>query len=60
MPHVLIVEDQPAVAKALSVLLEIHDISSCTASSPEAALDTPEILGNVIELTERIGSSPVS
>src|SRR5262245_29535743 len=40
MPHVLIVEDQPAVAKALRVLLEIHDISSRTAASPEAALET--------------------
>jgi len=26
----------------------------------EAAIDTPEILSNVIGLTERIGSSPVS
>jgi hypothetical protein len=31
-----------------------------TVFTSEAALDTPEILSNVIELTERIGSSPVS
>jgi DNA-binding NtrC family response regulator len=39
MSHVLIVEDQPAVAKALCVLLEIHDISCRTATSPEGALE---------------------
>jgi DNA-binding NtrC family response regulator len=38
-PVVLIVEDQPAVAKALGVLLDLHDIPSRTASSPEAALE---------------------
>jgi DNA-binding NtrC family response regulator len=37
--HVLIVEDQPAVAKALRVLLEIHDIQASAAASPEAALE---------------------
>ena len=31
-----------------------------TVFTSEAAEDTPEILRNVIELTERIGSSPVS
>src|SRR5574341_1463612 len=36
--HVLILEDQPAVAKALAVLLEIHAIPCRTAASPEAAL----------------------
>jgi DNA-binding NtrC family response regulator len=35
---VLIVEDQPAIAKALTVLFEIHDIPCVTAASPEAAL----------------------
>ena len=33
------VEDQPAVAKALRVLLEIHDIPCATASHPAEALD---------------------
>src|SRR6188768_1797107 len=35
---VLIVEDQPAIAKALTVLFEIHDIPCRTAVSPDAAL----------------------
>jgi DNA-binding NtrC family response regulator len=35
---VLIVEDQPAIAKALTVLFEIHDIPCLTAVSPDAAL----------------------
>jgi DNA-binding NtrC family response regulator len=38
MSKVLIVEDQPAVAKALTVLLEIHDIPCLTAESPSQAL----------------------
>ena len=37
---VLIVEDQPAIAKALTVLFEIHDIPCLTAVSPDAALAT--------------------
>jgi DNA-binding NtrC family response regulator len=36
---VLIVEDQPAIAKALTVLFEIHDIPCLTAATPAAALD---------------------
>ena len=35
---VLIVEDQPAIAKALTVLFEIHDIPCLTVVSPDAAL----------------------
>jgi DNA-binding NtrC family response regulator len=35
---VLIVEDQAAIAKALTVLFEIHDIPCLTAVSPDAAL----------------------
>ena len=37
MPKVLIVEDQPAVARALRMLLDLHDIESVTTSSPDAA-----------------------
>jgi DNA-binding NtrC family response regulator len=37
MSKVLIVEDQAAVAKALRVLLEIHDIPCLTAGGPEEA-----------------------
>jgi DNA-binding NtrC family response regulator len=36
---VLIVEDHAAIAKALTVLLEIHDIECATAATPAAALD---------------------
>jgi DNA-binding NtrC family response regulator len=38
MPRVLIVEDQPAVAHALRVLLEIHDFDCVTARDPARAL----------------------
>jgi DNA-binding NtrC family response regulator len=38
MPTVLIVEDQPAVAKALRVLLDLNDIDAEVTPSPEAAL----------------------
>ena len=38
MTKVLIVEDQAAVAKALTVLLEIHGIPCTVASGPEQAL----------------------
>jgi len=38
-PRVLVVEDQPAVAKALEVLLAIHDIPCATAASPAEALE---------------------
>ena len=36
---VLIVEDQAAIAKALTVLFEIHGIECATAASPAAALE---------------------
>jgi DNA-binding NtrC family response regulator len=38
MARVLIVEDQEPVAKALCVLLEVHDLPCTTASSPQDAL----------------------
>ena len=37
MTKVLIVEDQPAVAKALRMLFDLNDIESVTTSSPDAA-----------------------
>jgi DNA-binding NtrC family response regulator len=37
--RVLVVEDQPAVAKAIQLLLEVHDIPCVTAASPGEALD---------------------
>ena len=37
---VLIVEDQPAVAKALRMLLDLNDIETESTSSPDAALRT--------------------
>ena len=38
-PRVLVVEDQPAVAKALEVLLAINDIPCAVAASPGEALE---------------------
>lgn len=38
MQKVLIVEDQPAVANALRVLFELHDVPALVVSSPEAAM----------------------
>ena len=38
MSRVLIVEDQPAIAEALSVLFEIHDIPFDVAATPGDAL----------------------
>src|SRR5215510_6241244 len=38
MSRVLIVEDQPAVAEALTVLFEVHDVPCEVASGPAAAL----------------------
>jgi DNA-binding NtrC family response regulator len=40
MSRVLIVEDQPAIAEALSVLFEIHDIPFDVAGTPGEALAT--------------------
>ena len=42
MPKVLIVEDQPAVARALRVLFDLHDIPTLIAGNPEAALRVVE------------------
>jgi DNA-binding NtrC family response regulator len=38
MPTVLIIDDNPAVAKALDVLFSLHDIATLHAASPEAGL----------------------
>jgi DNA-binding NtrC family response regulator len=38
MRRVLVVEDQPPVAKALTVLFEVHDIACVCADNPEEAL----------------------
>src|SRR5687767_3040778 len=38
MSRVLIVEDQPAVANALRLLFELHDIDSTTARNAESAM----------------------
>ena len=49
--RVLIVEDQPAVATALRLLLEVHDVPALTAATPERALEIvdKEELGLVIQ-----------
>src|SRR5262245_65852090 len=46
MSRVLIVEDQPAVAEALTVLFEVHDVPCEVASGPAAALE--RIAGGMI------------
>ena len=38
MPNVLIVEDQPAVARALRLLFELHEIESVVAADAESAI----------------------
>ena len=38
MPRILIVEDQPAVAKALRMLFELSDIETEAATGPDAAM----------------------
>jgi DNA-binding NtrC family response regulator len=38
MPTVLIIDDNPAVAKALDVLFSLHDVATLHAASPEAGL----------------------
>ena len=42
MPKVLIVEDQPAVAKALRMLFDLNDIEAVATESPEAAVKAVE------------------
>jgi DNA-binding NtrC family response regulator len=51
MLSVLIVEDQPAVAKALTVLFEIHDVPCRSTASPAEALEIidREEIGVVIQ-----------
>lgn len=39
MPTILIIDDNPAVATALDVLLSLHDIGTLRASSPQEGLD---------------------
>lgn len=39
MPSILIIDDNAAVATALSVLLSLHDIRSVSADSPQAGLN---------------------
>ena len=39
MPHILIIDDNPGVAKALSLLFSLHDIESSHADSPEQGLE---------------------
>ncbi len=50
-PRVLVVEDQPAVARAIRLLLEVHDLPCVVASSPGEALDLVdrEELGAVLQ-----------
>jgi DNA-binding NtrC family response regulator len=40
--RVLIVEDQPAVAKALRLLFDVHEIESAATASPQRAVDMVE------------------
>ncbi|HEV8631356.1 MAG TPA: sigma-54 dependent transcriptional regulator [Thermoanaerobaculia bacterium] len=49
--RVLIVEDQPAVARALSVLFDLHDIEHVVAAAPDEALRIAarEVLGAVVQ-----------
>ncbi|HEV8242097.1 MAG TPA: sigma 54-interacting transcriptional regulator, partial [Thermoanaerobaculia bacterium] len=49
--RVLIVDDQPAVARALSVLFDIHDIPNVVAGTPEEAMEVAagEVLGAVVQ-----------
>ncbi len=49
--RVLIVDDQPAVARALSVLLDLHDIPNVVAATPDEAMAIArgEVLGAVLQ-----------
>ncbi len=48
--RVLVVDDQPAVVTALSVLFDLHEIPNCGAATPEDAcrIATGETLGAVV------------
>ncbi|WP_149194301.1 sigma-54-dependent transcriptional regulator [Luteimonas suaedae] len=39
MPHILVVDDNPAVTIALEMLFSLHEIETTAADSPEAALE---------------------
>ncbi|HVR38593.1 MAG TPA: sigma-54 dependent transcriptional regulator, partial [Thermoanaerobaculia bacterium] len=54
---ILIVEDQPAVAKALRLLFDLHDLASETTSSPDAALRAVE-RGDVDLVLQDMNFSP--
>jgi len=55
--RVLIVEDQPAVAKALRMLFDLNDIEAESASSPESAIRTVE-RGDVDLVVQDMNFSP--
>jgi DNA-binding NtrC family response regulator len=57
MPKLLIVEDQPAVAKALRVLFDLNDIEAESTSSPEAAMRAVEA-GDVQLVLQDMNFSP--
>ena len=57
MSRVLIVEDQPAVAKALRVLFDLNDIDAESTSSPDAALRAIE-RGDVDLVLQDMNFSP--
>ena len=39
MPTILVIDDNPAVAAALDVLMSLHDIDTVSATTPEAGLE---------------------
>ena len=57
MPKILIVEDQPAVAKALRMLFELSDIDTEAATGPDAALRAIE-RGDVDLVLQDMNFSP--
>jgi DNA-binding NtrC family response regulator len=59
MARVVIVEDQPAVATALRMLFDLHDIESVVTSDPEQAADLVE-KGEAVVLLQDMNFSPGS
>jgi DNA-binding NtrC family response regulator len=57
MPRVLIVEDQPAVAKALRLLLDLHDIDADSTDTAEGAVRAVE-RGGVDVVLQDMNFSP--
>ncbi|HEX8172669.1 MAG TPA: sigma-54 dependent transcriptional regulator [Thermoanaerobaculia bacterium] len=57
MPKVLIVEDQPAVAKALRLLFDLNDIDAEATSNPDAAVKLVE-KGDVDLVLQDMNFSP--